>query len=960
MLIVSDPGPDPDDVKAILIASVLHRKRQLKLRGIVANGGSEPRERAALAKCILNHVNVHDVPVGVGKPTTQGSHAQAHERDIDGFADVRRDMLEDGHALMMRVLLSSPAKSLTVLCISSLRDFADAIICAPDVVKDKVCVVAIQGGLQYDDESGRWQPDTSVNNEFDPQAAELVYSFCFQHGLPMRIVSRNAVPKIPMQLARSFALKHESPVMSYLANAQFLGLKGLWQKLCAGELPARCTKLWYAETFCGLTADTYEATGFDAMGPDVNIVSFLDGSIKPYDVVALMTVLPLTQDLFTKRAVVNVSGVNHLLLLRAEHMIMERQVLEVLRYTYHEVVLVTQHAQRRSEAVVAPTRNLQSAAYFCPTKEPGSPANRKSPDFHPLRRGRRGRGGQSSVPDAPATWSLSTMITGQDSRTPAPASSDRRVVVIEASVSPAVLAAAVATGTAVLLLALAPMETTDALHGAHELHIGPLALRWLLSPQAALPALMLRLVLGAVVASTGSRSLELVRQAAGQAAVLAFFLPLGVVSALTAAHAAWELMRAGALLEAIVASGRCSCTIAAHVAFAIRLQEGPTASPAEDGGPAFASALAALLLTTGVAGLPDSVLGLLRCRDVLTVGCGLMNALVSCAAAARILADERDNATTAGPDTPGADSGAAAPPPAMRKPPPLSMRLVPLASEPAVDTTPPPLLPLTPLSPAFLSRPGPLLARPPADDVPTPTSPWALGTLASRPLPAPLAREPATPGAAVADVYVIQSFLDDAAERTTAIAAWAEAFKLREGREPIIWLQACVDNAAVTGDAVDSIPTRMARSRRLLLLCGPTTFENLRCAVECYMWLATGGSLQDVDVRTVTSKEADLANVVASIDVFAVMYCRPVNPAEKTALEMIVQVAGVDLFNEAVRSFFPIVRHTVTRLRSPRAARRSVVQITRSFSSSAESKASTTLAGAAGAADARPPQVTGS
>jgi hypothetical protein len=30
--------------------------------------------------------------------------------------------------------------------------------------------------------------------------------------------------------------------MRYLADAQVLGLKGLWQKLCEGELPARCTK----------------------------------------------------------------------------------------------------------------------------------------------------------------------------------------------------------------------------------------------------------------------------------------------------------------------------------------------------------------------------------------------------------------------------------------------------------------------------------------------------------------------------------------------------------------------------------------------------------------------------------------------------------------------------------------------------------------------------------------------
>jgi hypothetical protein len=45
-----------------------------------------------------------------------------------------------------------------------------------------------------------------------------------------------------MQLARSFAERTDCPVMRYLADAQFLGLAGLWRKLCAGAMPARCTK----------------------------------------------------------------------------------------------------------------------------------------------------------------------------------------------------------------------------------------------------------------------------------------------------------------------------------------------------------------------------------------------------------------------------------------------------------------------------------------------------------------------------------------------------------------------------------------------------------------------------------------------------------------------------------------------------------------------------------------------
>ena len=95
------------------------------------------------------------------------------------------------------------------------------------------------------------------------------------------MVSRNAVPMLPMQLAKSFAERTHCPVMSYLADAQFLGLEGLWQKLCVGQLPPRCTKQWYFETFCGVSKAEFEAKELDKLDASENIVSRLNGFVKP-------------------------------------------------------------------------------------------------------------------------------------------------------------------------------------------------------------------------------------------------------------------------------------------------------------------------------------------------------------------------------------------------------------------------------------------------------------------------------------------------------------------------------------------------------------------------------------------------------------------------------------------------------------------------------------------------------
>jgi hypothetical protein len=241
-VLVTDPGPDPDDIKALLVAAMLHLHARIDLRAVICNGGGQPRERAALARCVLDHLGAAGVPVGVGSHGVP-STPQAHEFAIANYSAVKPSRLLEGRQLLIRVLQHARPKSLRVVLISSLADFADAVATHPALVLAKVHTVAVQGGLERDPSSpSGWRADSSVNNLFDLAAADAVYAFCFAHNIRLTVVSRHAVPLLPMQLARSFAERTDCPVMRYLADAQFLGLVGLWQKLCAGLLPPRCTK----------------------------------------------------------------------------------------------------------------------------------------------------------------------------------------------------------------------------------------------------------------------------------------------------------------------------------------------------------------------------------------------------------------------------------------------------------------------------------------------------------------------------------------------------------------------------------------------------------------------------------------------------------------------------------------------------------------------------------------------
>ena len=110
LVLITDPGPDPDDTKAIVVAASLHRLGTIRFAALVANGGHQAFQRAQLARCVLAHLGVSDVPVGVGsagKPYV----AQAHEYALKGFGAISSADVTDGHALLLRtcLLYTSPS-----------------------------------------------------------------------------------------------------------------------------------------------------------------------------------------------------------------------------------------------------------------------------------------------------------------------------------------------------------------------------------------------------------------------------------------------------------------------------------------------------------------------------------------------------------------------------------------------------------------------------------------------------------------------------------------------------------------------------------------------------------------------------------------------------------------------------------------------------------------------------------
>jgi hypothetical protein len=170
----------------------------------------------------------------------------------------------------------------------------------------------------------------------------------------------------------------------------------------------------------------------------------------------------------------------------------------------------------------------------------------------------------------------------------------------------------------------------------------------------------------------------------------------------------------------------------------------------------------------------------------------------------------------------------------------------------------------------------------------------------------------------VFDYYVVHSWSDDPTLKASALKRWAAGYaRAHDGRRPCIWLDTlCADATRTEAEQLADLPFVMGRARGLLLLCGPKTLDRLRCAIELYVWLATGGSVDDVQIALLGPPDV-YPQLVAAFDVYHAMYASTAadasDPAVVEQLMRVVELARVSVFNEKVRSFLPVVREHAAR-----------------------------------------------
>lgn len=150
VVIITDAGEDLDDEMTLVMARFLIDERKIELKAVVAN--LQPAmARARLVRGTLDHLGLQAVPVGVGTDGGSLTHRDTFSSTASTYIapiDSQRAIsIEPGRALLHRVLASAADRSITLLCISSLKDAAVFLRDNAPLCQAKLKCIVVMGGI---------------------------------------------------------------------------------------------------------------------------------------------------------------------------------------------------------------------------------------------------------------------------------------------------------------------------------------------------------------------------------------------------------------------------------------------------------------------------------------------------------------------------------------------------------------------------------------------------------------------------------------------------------------------------------------------------------------------------------------------------------------------------------------------------------------------------------------------
>lgn len=344
VLVVTDPGRDPDDEVLFTQLAGLTRLGYAQVAGIIVNQ-TPLAERAQFAKATFKAMGLADVPVAIGTEGDVTHKLRDYEFNAP-YLTGHEEVAPDGQAFLKEQMEKAQREGVkvTLLLVSGMKD-ADIFIKAhSELAKATLESVQIMGGIEIGadqkpvlDKNGFLQPDNAANNKFgsheneylsDPisKYARSLYATLQEQGIPTTVLTRHAAYEA--RVAGSYYTKLAEtghPVGVRLRDMQKTSLLGLFEDVTqpGGHPNARLTPEWFANTFLKDPQNDLQqllknpddimdrVKGFNPYDPMTALSTFFPDLFKPYaHGKGSMSVIGLSP---AEHGVVDVEGVRKLL-----------------------------------------------------------------------------------------------------------------------------------------------------------------------------------------------------------------------------------------------------------------------------------------------------------------------------------------------------------------------------------------------------------------------------------------------------------------------------------------------------------------------------------------------------------------------------------------------------------------------------------------------------------------------
>lgn len=265
IVMIGEIGTDADEAIAAILACYAVRERYIELLAFVGNH-VKSLLRAQNAKQIFTALGLGDVPVGMGERGF-GSTSQECEEDPRYLAVPTK--IGHGRALLRWTLEQSDDNSVVLALNSGFTDAVWLWMEDPGLFLRKVRRVVLMSGVEMDGDHPKLSSEGfllpsigkggAANNNFDPGSTLHLFDAMQRHGIPTAITTRFAAYgcKMPFSIFKAMAASG-NPIGVRIDEQQEVRLLELWQKANApvdsferGDLPARCDRTWFVNTFCG-------------------------------------------------------------------------------------------------------------------------------------------------------------------------------------------------------------------------------------------------------------------------------------------------------------------------------------------------------------------------------------------------------------------------------------------------------------------------------------------------------------------------------------------------------------------------------------------------------------------------------------------------------------------------------------------------------------------------------------